>query len=55
MCYKYILDLRKNPVKCYIKIYCAGSWTLRKVDHKYLETLKFGAGEGLRRSVGPIV
>jgi hypothetical protein len=34
----------------------AETWTLRKVDQKYLlKVLKCGAGEGWRRSVGPIV
>jgi hypothetical protein len=34
------LNLRNNPVKCYIwstALYGAGTWTLRKVDRKYLE------------------
>jgi len=29
------------------------TWTHRKVDQKYLEVLKCGAGEGRRRSCGP--
>ena len=54
MCCKYILNLRKKPVKCDIE----------SIDHAVLENehvintwkfLKFGAGKGLRRSVGPIV
>jgi hypothetical protein len=35
-------------------VYGAETWTLRKVGHKDLASLKFGAGEGWRRSVGPI-
>jgi hypothetical protein len=34
-----------------IALYGVETWTLRKVDHKYLESLKCGAGEGWRRSV----
>jgi hypothetical protein len=55
---KLDLNLRKNLVKCYIwsiALYGAETWTLWKVDQKYLENLKFGAGEEWRRSVGPIV
>ena len=33
----------------------AETWTLLKVDKKYEESLKCGAGEGWRRSDGPIV
>ena len=36
-------------------LYGAASWTLRKVDHKFLKNVKYGAGEGRKRSVGPIV
>jgi hypothetical protein len=35
--------LRKKLVKCYIwstALYGAGTWTLRKVDQKYLESLE---------------
>jgi hypothetical protein len=52
------LNLRKKLVKCYIwsiALYGAETWTLRKVDQKYLESLKYGTGEEWRRSVGPIV
>jgi hypothetical protein len=55
---KLDLNLRKNLVQCYIwsvVLYGAVTWTLRKVDQKYLESLKCGAGEGWRRSAGPIV
>ena len=48
----------KKPVKCYIlgiAMYGDETWTVRKVDQKYLESLKCGAGEGWIRSVGPIV
>jgi hypothetical protein len=55
---KLDLNLRKKLVKCYIwsiALYGAETWTLRKVDQKYLERFKCGAGEEWRRSVGPIV
>jgi hypothetical protein len=54
---KLDLNLRKKLVKCYIwsiAFYVAETWTLRKVDQKYLEVLKCGAGEEWRRSAGPI-
>jgi hypothetical protein len=40
---KLDLNLRKKLVKCYIwsiALYGAGTWTLRKVDQKYLERLE---------------
>jgi hypothetical protein len=43
------LNLRKTPVNCYIwsiALYGAETGTLWKVDQKYLEVLKFVAGEG---------
>jgi len=52
------LHLRVQLVKCYIwgiPFHVAETWTLQKLDHKYLESLKCDAGEGLRRSIGPIV
>jgi hypothetical protein len=52
------LDLRKQLVKCYIwsiPFYVVETWTLQKLDQKYLESLKYDAGEGWRRSFGPIV
>jgi hypothetical protein len=55
---KLDLYLRKRVVKCYIwsiDFYGAETCTLRKMDQKYLESFKSGAGEGWRRSVGPIV
>jgi hypothetical protein len=55
---RWDLNLRKKLVKCYIwsvVLYDAENWTLRKVCQKDLEVLKCGAGEGWRRSVGPIV
>jgi hypothetical protein len=55
---KLYLDLRKKLLKCYIwsiALCGAKTWTLRKVDQKYLESLEHGAEEGWRRSVGPIV
>jgi len=36
-------------------LYGAETWTLRKVDLKYLGSFECGAGEGWRRSVGPIM
>jgi hypothetical protein len=36
-------NLRKKPVKCYIRsiaLYGAETWTLRKVDQKYLESFE---------------
>ena len=52
------LELGKKFVKCYIwsiDLYGAENWTLRAVDQKHLEVLKCGAGEGWKRSVGPIM
>jgi hypothetical protein len=49
------LNLRKKLIKCYIwsVAFCgAETWTFGKVDQKYQESLKCGAGEGWRRSVG---
>jgi hypothetical protein len=40
---KLDLNLRKKLVKCYIwsvALYGAGTWTLRKVDQKYLESFE---------------
>jgi hypothetical protein len=36
-------------------LYGAETWTLRKVDQKYLESFEWGAGEGWKISVGSIV
>ena len=33
----------------------AKNWTFRKEDRKYLRSFETGAGEGWRRSAGPIV
>jgi hypothetical protein len=36
-------DLRKKPIKCYIwsvALCGAGTWTMRKVDQKYLESFE---------------
>ena len=55
---KLDLNLMKKPVKCYIwniALYGAQTWTFQKVDHKYLESLKCGAREGWRGSVGLIM
>jgi hypothetical protein len=52
------LNLRKKLVKCYIwsiALCGAETWTLGKVDQSIWKVLKCGAGEGWRRSVGPIV
>jgi hypothetical protein len=38
-----LADLKKKLVKCYIwsiALYGAGTWTLWKVDQKYLESFK---------------
>jgi squalene cyclase len=46
---------RKKLVKCYIwniALYGAETWTLRKVDQKYMESFEMWCW---RRSVGPIV
>jgi hypothetical protein len=51
-------NLRKKLVKCYtssMALYGAETWTLSAADQKHLESLKCGTGEGLRRSVGPIM
>jgi hypothetical protein len=52
------LKLRKKQVKFYIwsmALCGAETWTLLVVDQKNLESLKCGAGEGCRRSAGPIM
>jgi hypothetical protein len=52
------LKLRKKLVKCYIwsiTLYGAETWTIRAADKKQLEILKCGAGEGWKRSFGPIM
>jgi hypothetical protein len=36
-------------------LYSAETWKLRAVDQKHLESFKYGAGEGWRRSVGPVI
>ena len=55
-----ILDLQlgKKLVKCYIwsiNLYGAETWTIGAVDQKHLEILECVAGEGWRRSAGPIM
>jgi hypothetical protein len=55
---KMDLTLRKKLVKCYIcciALYGAETWTLRTVDQKQWKVSKYGAGEGWRRSVVPIM
>ena len=55
---KLNLNLRKRLVKCHTwstALYGAETWTLRKVIKKTLKVLEFGAGEGRRRTFGPIV
>jgi hypothetical protein len=52
------LELRKKLMKCYvwsIALYGAETWMLRAVDQKHLESLKCGAGEEWKRSVGQIM
>ena len=54
---KLDLKLKNKLVNCYIwniALYGAETWTLQKVDHKYLEVLTCAA-EGWRRSVGQIM
>ena len=49
------LEMRNELAKCYIwsiALYGAETWTLRAIDQK---VLKCGAGEGWKRSVGPIM
>jgi hypothetical protein len=55
---KLDLNLRRKIQKCYIwniALYGAETWTLRKVDEKYLKVSKRGAEEEWRRSLGQIV
>jgi hypothetical protein len=55
---KVDLELREKLVKCYIwsgALYGAEIGTVWGVDRKQMESFKCGAGEGWRRSVGPIV
>jgi hypothetical protein len=55
---KMDLELTKKPVKYYIwsvALRGAETRTLRAVDQKHWKVLKRGAGEGWRRSVGPIM
>ena len=53
------LEVMKERVKCYIwsiALYGAETVTLWKVDQKYVwKVWTCGAGEGWRKSVGPIV
>ena len=52
------LNLRKKLVKCYIwsmALYGAETWTLGQQIRITWKVLKCGAGEGWRRSVGPIM
>jgi hypothetical protein len=44
--------LRKKLVKCYIwsiALYGAETWTLRKVDQKYLESFEMGCGRRMEK------
>jgi len=55
---KLDLNLRKRLTKCYIwsmALYGTETWTIRAADQKTWKVLKCGAGEGWRRSVGPIM
>jgi hypothetical protein len=57
-CERIEINLRKELVKCHIwsiDLYGGETWTVRKVDQKYLESLKCGAGAGWKRSVGTIL
>jgi hypothetical protein len=50
---KLDLNLRKKIVKCYIwsvTLYGAGTWTLRKVDQKYLESTEIRCCRRMDRS-----
>jgi hypothetical protein len=38
-----------------IALYAAETWTIWKLNQKFLEVLKCGAGEGWRRSLGLII
>jgi hypothetical protein len=38
-----------------IVLYGAETWAFQKVDQKYLGSSKYGAGEGWKRSDGPIM
>jgi hypothetical protein len=42
-------NLRKKETKCYIwsiALYGAETWTLRKVDQKYVDSFEMWCGEG---------
>jgi hypothetical protein len=52
------LNLWKKVEKWYIwsvALCGAENWTLRNVDRKYLRSFETGAGEGWRKSAGPIM
>jgi hypothetical protein len=49
---KLNIELRKKLVICYvwsIALYGSETWTLRKLERKYLESFKYGAGGEWRR------
>jgi hypothetical protein len=57
---KLDLNLWRKLVKCYIwslalYSYGAETWTLRKVDQKYLKNFEMWCWRRMERSVGPIV
>jgi len=55
---KLDLHLRKKLVKCYVwsmALYGDETWTLRQQIRNAWTVLNCGAGEGWRRSVGPIM
>jgi len=55
---KLDLNLRKKLVKCYtwsMALYGAETWRLRQQITNTWRVLKCGAGEGWKRSVGPIM
>ena len=57
---KIRFQFKRIIVKCFVSsiaLFCADTWTLRKISQKYSarEVLKCGAGEGWRRLVGRIM
>ena len=56
---KLDLNLRKKPVNCCIwstALYDAETWTLRKVDEKFLESFEMWCWRRMKKiRVGPIV
>jgi hypothetical protein len=55
---KLDLNFRKKLIKCYmwsIALYGGETWTLRKVDQKYLESFERWCWRRMEKRVGPIV